>query len=298
MCACVYPILVLTRKARAIHKVRARTMADTNAMCSSVRILTHPIIVIPAAGDYTDDDQECMVLGDFKDSTHLFESVLVKEVHDSIRALPNINGGQLPVANSVVLMTAGDFEKMRRAKAGGPDENLKKRKQAMDAEVIELRDETAKLRKICHELNTRALVAETELKKRDEKHTAQIKKTWKDRDKAAKAILAVAYADHQTTKAELSACQGELAACQGELAAARNDLQTTKAALSACQDELTAARGDHEACKIENARLDADIVHLVKENARLQCELDRALDSAKKAALGEEVLHLLDAARG
>ncbi len=243
-------------------------MVDADdATCSNARILTHPIVVTPAAGEYADDDEDCMVLGDFKDATHLFQSVLIKEVHDSIKALPNVGSGPVPVANSIILMTADDFEKMRRA-----PENTKKRMRTLDAEVVALKAETAKLRKLCHESNTQALVAETELNKRDEKYAAQVRKTRDDRNKAMRAALAAAHADHQATKATL-------ATCQEELATVRTNHQQE---LSACQSALAASR--------------AEVVHLLRENARLQSELDCALESAKRAALGEETFDLL--ARG
>jgi hypothetical protein len=197
------------------------------------RFLTHPILVYPDSGEYIDDAEECMVVGDFKDTEHLFKSVLVKEVHDNIQALPN---GPLPRANSVVIMKAEDFEKMRAKERGGGvgADDTKKR----------LRE----CRAACHAANTRVLQLDAQLRLRDERFK-QILKTRDDRTKMiayelqnVKIALAACQMDLSANKAMLAACNGELAMKQNESARLNTDLVYVMRENARLRDELDTSR--------------------------------------------------------
>jgi len=75
-------------------------------------VLTHPILVQPISGEYADPEEDCMLVGEYKDATHLFQSVLIEEVRKSIEPVPK--GTVIPNPNSVVMMKAEDFEKLRK----------------------------------------------------------------------------------------------------------------------------------------------------------------------------------------
>ncbi len=239
-----------------------------------------------------------MVVGDFKETEHLFKSVLVKEVHDNIQALPN---GPLPRANSVVLMKAEDFEKMRAKDRGG-----------VGAEHV------TKWRAACHAANTRALELEAQLRLRDEKHTrllkarariaadAELQKfkgelaacqgelaACKERNTACQFSLARRELALAACKGELAACKGELAACKGELTVCKGELATCKGKLAACKGELAACKGELAMKQNESARLNTDLVHLMKENARLRDELDASRRAVLEATYSADVLDLL-----
>lgn len=279
-------------------------MSDEEPSTKKARLLTHPILVHPDAGEYIDDDEECMVVGDFKETEHLFKSVLVKEVHDNIQALPN---GPLPRANSVVLMKGEDFEKMRAKERGGVSaEETKKR-------LKEAAEQVTKWRATCHAANTRALELNAQLRLRDEKHI-QLLKARDDRVKTiayelhkVKAAHAACTGELAANVAMLSTCEGELAACKGELEACKGELEANVAMLSTCEGELATCKGELATCKgelaacqgelamkqSESARLNTDLVHLMKENARLRDELDASRRAVLEATYSADVLDLL-----
>ena len=312
---------------------------------AAARILSHPILVIPDAGEYADADEDCMVVGDFADSTHLFQSVLVPEVHDSIRALPN---GPLPFANSVVLMKAEDFEKLRGRRATKENnedgneaasvEALKTRIRALDAEVraLKLDNETKTTRTLtllqaCHEARRRTVALEAEVKERDGK-LAKLRRTRDVRARqlsddlysahvslaAVQATLATTQGQLTTTQDQLAATQAQLSATHAELATTQAQLSATQAQLSACQVDLAAETAKSKTCETLNvrlcadvarlnsqveerdaqvARLDAELVHLLREKEALQCELNWAEKAVHETNVGD-VLDLLEGARG
>ncbi len=251
-------------------------MPQPSSMDATACILSHPILVRPAAGEYADGDEDCMVVGDFAKSIHLFQSILIPEVHDSIKALPS---GPLPCANSVVLMKAEDFEKMR-SRYG----DSKKRSQAPDNNnTFNPAAEMSKMLKTCHEARTRVITLEAEVKERDEK-LAKLRQSRDVRTQQLGHDLCLAHTQLAKTQAELAACRVDLAT------------QATKSKIYEILIAMLKSQVDGFNTQVQ--RLSAEIVDLRNQKEDLERKSSNTDEAALEALNRLDVLDLVQAPRG
>lgn len=121
-------------------------------------IVSHPLLIVPAEGEYADEEEEVMVVGEHKEVVHLFRGVLAEGVRDGVRPLPPSAEG-ITVSNSVVMMKWEDYEKRVLGvgkRKRDDEERLRERVRELERENVSLMGQVTSLRVQNRRLQDRA----------------------------------------------------------------------------------------------------------------------------------------------
>jgi hypothetical protein len=144
-------ILLLFQNTQGTHLKTIPILVRLFLKAAMAYIVSHPLLIVPAEGEFADEEEDVMVVGEHKDVVHLFQGVLAEGVRDGVRPLPPSAEG-VTVSNSVVMMKWEDYEK-RVLGAGMPgkrkrddEERLRERLRVLERENASLMGEGTSLR--------------------------------------------------------------------------------------------------------------------------------------------------------